>query len=598
QVEKTREVIINTIGIAPARDRYKVFIIDEVHMLSTSSFNALLKTLEEPPPRVLFIMATTDAHKVPATILSRCQQFEFRTISAAKIAERLRFIADAEKIKVTDDALREVARAGEGSMRDAQSAFDQVISFSEGKIEASDVEAALGIAGSEMLSRVMRAVAEEKPADALAVVEELSTRGHELRNFCRDLLAHLRDLLVFKVAGDSALADATEAERHALRDEVRDFSESDLVRFFHSLTDTEARLSAGAHPRYQLEVGLVKLVEMRRLAPLGRIVERLNALEEALRTGRAPAGGPTPPPTPSAPPSSSSPPRRGAAGGGSAASFSAPEVGAASEPERRTAKSVEAEPLPASTAPVAPQSNGRAQAQPSPSLKLVPPPAQSGGAPSFAEGAAARAAEAPFALSDGSAAEGLFEAPRPFVEGVRAGEDVVGTPVSLVPAQTPAQTPAQDSGAGGVGKVEMSFEPNDDASRFKRGLEDRGKPLLAAALDGARRVWVEGDDVGVEFAPESKHLYETLRKAENQKLLREVCCEALGHGVGINIKLRVPGETQDEEQLTADDEARREQLQLRARVESHPVVQQVLKTFRAEIVEVRRTDEAPPPSPQ
>src|SRR5215207_9253914 len=443
-VDNVREAIINTVGIRPARDRYKVFIIDEVHMLSTPAFNALLKTLEEPPPRVLFVMATTHAHKVPETILSRSQQFEFRTISAAKISERLRLIADAEEIKVTDDALREVARAGEGSMRDAQSAFDQVISFSEGKIEASDVEAALGIAGSEMLSRVMRAVAGEQPADALAVVEELSARGHELRNFCRDLLAHLRDLLVFKVAGDSALADATESERGALREEVRDFSESDLVRFFHSLTDTEARLSSGAHPRYQLEVGLVKLVEMRRLAPLGRIVERLNALEEALRTGRAPAGGTNPPPTPSAPPSSSTPPRRGAAGGGGAASFSGADAAVAAEPESLTAKSVEAEPRPAPAAPPAPQANGRAQVQPSPTLKLVPPPAQSGGgAASFAEGAAARAAEAPFALSDGAPAEGLFEAPRPFVEGARAGEDVVRAPVSLVPAQAPAP----DSGA-------------------------------------------------------------------------------------------------------------------------------------------------------
>src|ERR687884_606886 len=168
-VDNVREAIINTVAIRPARDRYKVFIIDEVHMLSPAAFNALLKTLEEPPPRVLFIMATTHAHKVPETILSRSQQFEFRTISTAKIAERLRLIADAEKIKVSDDALREVARAGEGSMRDAQSAFDQVISFSEGKIEASDVEAALGLAGTEMLSRVMRAVAGEKPAEALAV---------------------------------------------------------------------------------------------------------------------------------------------------------------------------------------------------------------------------------------------------------------------------------------------------------------------------------------------------------------------------------------------------------------------------------------------
>ncbi|HEX7315161.1 MAG TPA: DNA polymerase III subunit gamma/tau [Pyrinomonadaceae bacterium] len=599
-VDNVREAIINTVGIRPARDRYKVFIIDEVHMLSPAAFNALLKTLEEPPPRVLFIMATTHAHKVPETILSRSQQFEFRTISAAKIAERLRLIADAEKLKVTDEALREVARAGEGSMRDAQSAFDQVISFSEGKIEASDVEAALGIAGTEMLARVMRAVAEEKPADALAVVEELSARGHELRNFCRDLLAHLRDLLVFKVAGDAALADATESERKALHEEVRDFSESDLVRFFHSLTDTEARLSSGAHPRYQLEVGLVKLVEMRRLAPLGRIVERLNALEEALRTGRAPTGGAGTPPAPSAPPSSSTPPRRGAAGGGGAASFAAPDAAVAAEPERLTAQTVASEPPPPPplSTPAAPQANGRAQVQPGTNLKLVPPPAQSGGAASFAEGAAARASEAPFALSDAAPAEGLFETPRPFVEGVRAGEDAVGAPVSLVTSQTPAQTSTPAEGANGAGKVEMGFGPSDDVSRFKRGLEGRGKPLLAVALEGAKRVWVEGESVNVEFAPESKHLHETIKKAENQKLLREVCCDVLGREIGISIKMRAPGEADDDEPLTPDDEARREQQELRARAESHPVVQQLLKTFRAEVVEVRRTDNAPPPPPQ
>jgi hypothetical protein len=222
----------------------------------------------------------------------------------------------------------------------------------------------------------------------------------------------------------------------------------------------------------------------------------------------------------------------------------------------------------------------------------VPPPAQSGGAASFAEGAAARAADAPFALSDGATPDGLFEAPRPSVEGARAGEDVVGAPVSLVPAQTPARD------AGGVGKAGPGFGPDDEASRFKRGLEGRGKPLLAVALDGARRVWVEGDEVRVEFAPEGKHLRETLTKPENQKLLREVCCEVLGRPVGIQIKLRAPGEADDEEQLTADDEARREQQQLRARAEEHPVVRQMLKTFRAEIVEVRRTDDAPPPPPQ
>src|SRR5438309_6319742 len=289
QVENVREVIIAGINIAPARDRFKVFIIDEVHMLSGHSFNALLKTIEEPPPRVVFIMATTDAHKVPETISSRCQLFEFRTIANAKIAERLKQIAAAEKISISDEAIREIARAGDGSMRDAQSAFDQVISFAGEKIRTEDVEKALGIASADVLARVMNGIAENQPADALAIVDDLVMRGHNLRNFCRDVLGHLRDLLVVKVSGDPKLLDSSSAQTSALQQQAALFSESDLVRFFHSLAETEASLKDAANARYQVEVGLVKLMEMRRLASLGDLVNRIDQIENALRTGHPPA---------------------------------------------------------------------------------------------------------------------------------------------------------------------------------------------------------------------------------------------------------------------------------------------------------------------
>src|SRR5882724_3071570 len=288
-VDNVRDVIISGINIKPARDRYKVFIIDEVHMLSTSAFNALLKTVEEPPPNVVFMMATTEEHKVPETITSRCQRLEFRIIATAKIAERLRFIADAEKISISDEAVREIARAGDGSMRDAQSAFDQVISFAGEKIKTEDVEKALGIAGADVLSRVVNGIAENQPAEALAIVDDLVMRGHNLRNFCRDVLGHLRDLLVVKVSGDPKLLDSSSALASTLQQQAALFSESDLVRFFHSLAETEASLKDAANPRYQVEVGLVKLMEMRRLASLGDLVGRINELEHALRTGGAPA---------------------------------------------------------------------------------------------------------------------------------------------------------------------------------------------------------------------------------------------------------------------------------------------------------------------
>ena len=594
-VDNVRDAIINTVGTRPARDRYKVFIIDEVHMLSVAAFNALLKTLEEPPPRVLFIMATTHAHKVPETILSRSQQFEFRTIATAKISERLRLIAGAEKIKVAPDALREIARAGEGSMRDAQSAFDQVISFSEGEIRTGDVEAALGLASAEMLARVMRAVAEERPADTLAVVEELAARGHDLRNFCRDLLAHLRDLLVFKVAGEGAvLSDSTEAERRELANEARDFSESDLVRFFHSLTDTETRLRESAHPRYQLEIGLVKLVEMRRLAPLAQIVERLNALEEALRTGRAPAGG-TPAPGSTPTPAASTPRRGSAAGGRGTSSFSPGDASAREHAPQSDG--------PDEFAASAPQSNdARAETTSSatPNLKLVPPPPTSGGAASFASGATANADAAPFALSDAGAHHPPDAGARSFFDGARAGEDRVGLPVSF------ASPPSSSAGAAAATAPsaheaapaheearsnEVAHEGADDAvGRIKRGLEERSKPLLAAALDGARRVITEGEEVRVEFAPEGKYLRDTLRKPENQRLLREVCCEVLGRAVGISIRDAGAG---GDEALAHEDETRREKRRMRERAEQNPVVQKVLKTFRAEIVDVREKENAP-----
>ncbi|HEV7891639.1 MAG TPA: DNA polymerase III subunit gamma/tau [Pyrinomonadaceae bacterium] len=608
-VDNVRDAIINTVGVRPARDRYKVFIIDEVHMLSTAAFNALLKTLEEPPSRVLFIMATTHPHKVPETILSRSQQFEFRTIPASKIAERLRVIADAEKIKVSEDALREIARAGEGSMRDAQSAFDQVISFSEGKIDASDVEAALGLASSELLSRVTRAVAEQKPADVLAVVADLVARGHELRNFCRDLLAHLRDLLVVKVAGEAALGDAADSERRALQEEGRDFSESDLVRFFHSMSETEQKLRDGAHPRYQLEIGLVKLVEMRRLAPLGGIVERLNALEEALRTGRAPTGSAGTPGTPTVPPASNVPPRRGVGGGG-ASSFAPQEQAAPQTPVATAATDADVRPHPspktnglaanaephATPAPAA-ADDGAARAASPANLKLVPPPAQGyGGTPSFARDAASRASEAPFPLADGADSSSNFFDSLPEVEAPRAGEDRVGRPVSLVPTTSPDEsvrvTAPQESASSPLDDAGAYEDADSLSNRIRRGLEGRGKHLLAAALEGARRVFVDGDELRVEFAPESKHLYETLKKSENQKLLREVCCEVLGRAVGVGVTNKAAAEGGEE--ATPEDEARREKRLMRERAEGHPAVQQLLKTFRAEIVEVRPTTDTQP----
>ncbi|MDX2042479.1 MAG: DNA polymerase III subunit gamma/tau [Acidobacteriota bacterium] len=282
-VDNVRDVIINNIAMAPARDRHKVFVIDEVHMLSTSAFNALLKTLEEPPSHVVFIMATTELHKLPDTILSRCQQFEFRQIPTEKIFQRLREIADKESIKISDEALREIARAGAGSLRDAQSAFDQVIAFSGSEITEDDITASLGLVSSATLGRFAEAIANRNTAGTINLVEEVFSRGYDLRNFTRELMAYLRHLLVVKSGVTSGeLLGVADVEITKLANLAALFSEEDLVRCFHLLAETEKEVKDSPHPRFQLEIGLVKLAHASRLRTLDELIERLESLESQL----------------------------------------------------------------------------------------------------------------------------------------------------------------------------------------------------------------------------------------------------------------------------------------------------------------------------
>jgi DNA polymerase-3 subunit gamma/tau len=302
-VDNIRDVIVNTVANRPARDRYKIFIIDEIHMLSTSAFNALLKTLEEPPPHVVFIMATTELHKLPETILSRCQQFEFRTISVDKIAQRLALIAREEGVSISRDALLQLAYAGRGSMRDAQSAFDQVIAFTGMTIEETDVRESLGLIGPQFLGRVVDALAQGDGRAMLTLTDELVRSGYDLRQFLRELMTYVRHLLVYNVAGlDPELLPVAESERAQLERQAKVFSNEDLVRFFSLLTDAEQRVRFSEEPRHQLEMALVKLTQLARLQSLETILERLERLGGGISSAplaAAPAASQPPPAKPS-----------------------------------------------------------------------------------------------------------------------------------------------------------------------------------------------------------------------------------------------------------------------------------------------------------
>lgn len=293
-IDNIREVIISGLAILPVRDRYKVFVIDEVHQLSTSSFNALLKSIEEPPPHVTFIMATTAPDKIPDTIVSRSQVFEFKTIASRSIADQLRRIADADGIEVSDDALAVIARSAEGSMRDAETAFDQVIAFAGTRIAADDVASVLGLVGRDLLFDVMTAVADENGPAAFELAGRAVEAGYDLRLLCRELSRLTRDVMVLAI--DPSRVDdpdiAPEPDRDRLRGLVDRFSREDLLRAFDLLTRAELDIRAAAEPRYHLEMALLRWIHLRKLTPLSEIIDRLGTGTPGSPAGGAPHSSP------------------------------------------------------------------------------------------------------------------------------------------------------------------------------------------------------------------------------------------------------------------------------------------------------------------
>lgn len=273
-VDNVREVIIEGLAIAPVRNRYKVFIIDEVHMLSASSFNALLKSIEEPPPHVIFMMATTEQHKIPDTVLSRSQVYEFKTISAKVVADRLRLIAKEEKIEIPEEGVMLLARAGEGSMRDSLSAFDQVRAFAGDTIAVGDVVTVLGLVGRDLVFDMLDSIVAEDAPAAFALVERAIERGYDLRLLCRELARATRDLLILSVdpkrASDPDVA--SEGERERVTAMSGQWSREDLLRAFDLLTKAEQEVRVSDQPRYNLEMALLRLMHLRKLVPLAELL--------------------------------------------------------------------------------------------------------------------------------------------------------------------------------------------------------------------------------------------------------------------------------------------------------------------------------------
>ncbi len=298
-IDQIREVI-DAVNYNPARDKHRVYILDEVHMLSTGAFNALLKTLEEPPPHVVFIMATTEYHKIPATILSRCQQYAFKLIPFALIQARLEKIARAENIQISTMALEHVVFASGGSMRDAMSAFDQVIAFSGQSIRDEDVIMLLGLVEPAVLQDTVRAIAEHDVEKAVRIVSNLVEAGQDLQNFWRRLLAHFRNLMVMKAGvAESSILGVPETLIPQLREQAELFSREDLLRLYDALFKVEGELKYASQVRFQVEMGLIELSQIARMRSIEQLIEEVSRLSR----GEAPPAkqGPSMPPSPMPP---------------------------------------------------------------------------------------------------------------------------------------------------------------------------------------------------------------------------------------------------------------------------------------------------------
>ncbi|MCI6732281.1 MAG: DNA polymerase III subunit gamma/tau [Lachnospiraceae bacterium] len=291
-VDNIRE-IREEVRYAPTEGRYKVYIIDEVHMLSTGAFNALLKTLEEPPAHVIFILATTEAHKIPITVLSRCQRYDFRRISSEVIAERLKELTDGEGVSIEDRALRYISRKADGSMRDSISLLDQCIAFHYGEeLTYEKVLNVLGAASYDLFGKLLQAALDGRTADCIGLIDEIVMQGRELGQLVSDFIWYLRNIMLLKASDlDADTLEVSEEELYELAGMSRRISEETLMRYIRVFSELSGRIRQVADKRVLLEMTFIKLIRPETEYNLDSVLNRLEILEQKLEQGYYAAPG-------------------------------------------------------------------------------------------------------------------------------------------------------------------------------------------------------------------------------------------------------------------------------------------------------------------
>jgi DNA polymerase III subunit gamma/tau len=509
----------------PTRDRYKIFIVDEVHMLSQNAWNALLKTLEEPPPHIKFILATTEVHKVPVTILSRVQRFDFKMIPSRLIGERIRYVLEQEQIEADDRAVALVAREAAGSMRDALSLLDQVIAFNPKQLVGDEVSRVLGIAGYSALCDIAEAVLAGDPSRALEGIADLTNQSCDLTVTARDLLGLLRDLVVAKLCKEpDALLDLSDDERRRVKTIAQKFDENDLLRVQRGFATAFDEIARSPEPRAALEMLLARLALRPPLVPVDELLSRLGEMEARLQGGKPPPGG----------------------GGGRP---SPGPGGAGPRPGPRPVASASAEPAPP-VARAASQQAPNAAPSPTPRAASVGTAFQSPPAPAPVErplvavpapvpAAASAAATAPAAASVTGA-----NSPAPAREVSPAAPQSAtlsaGTAQAASPGAAPPSRPNPPAGGNGAALGAPRSEPSREASAdtpaeeqllrdWRRVLDVLGqsRPDLVAILKHTVPLGVGADVVKLGY--EVGNVLEVpMRSPECSAALREAAATCFG----------------------------------------------------------------------
>jgi DNA polymerase-3 subunit gamma/tau len=497
QIRELREMV----RYAPATGRYKVVILDEAHQLTEEASNALLKTLEEPPERVIFILATTSPEDLPETIRSRAQHFHFRSLSFNEIAGAIERVTAAEGLEIEPGAVAVIARAAEGSLRDGLSLLEQAIAYCDRSISDREVRELLGVVSEEMLDELVEAVASGSTERALALVQQVVASGENLDSFCREAIRHVRNLLIARVAGaDSPMVAASADERPRLEAQAARFSEEDLTRFFQILLSTQYDLRRQPDPRIHMEMGLLRLVNAAKLVPLEELVAELRG-----EAGMPRATGSTPAAAPAATPSRTPP-------------------SAAGSPRRRF--SAEAEPSPYAATDAA-QPEGRATVA----------PASAGGPSASAAHPHAPAQPEDHATSQPAAGRDAPSDHAPVGAGPLSQFGTQKARLKPGPTHSP-QAPAPETAAddGALGEVEtVGMEPQQ--VRAVRALVAAQQKFLDSLLENVTRWEISGAELHLYFPAEQRSLAEMLQAREPMEKLRTLANQALGKSFRVCVKL-------------------------------------------------------------